>query len=40
VDPLVQAIAGFGGGEAADGLGAAAFGSDAQQPFLTTPQNA
>jgi len=41
ITQLVQAMADFGGGgDAADGLDAAAFGSDAQQPFLTTPQNA
>jgi hypothetical protein len=40
-DQLVQAMAGFaGGGDAADDLNAADFGSDAQQPLLTTLQNA
>jgi len=39
---LVQAMAGFGGGNGADdGLNSAAFGTDtSQQTFLTTPQYA
>ena len=39
---LVQAMAGFGGGSgAADGLNAAALGSESsQQPLLTMPQHA
>jgi hypothetical protein len=38
---LVQAMAGFGGGNAAESLNAAAFGTDAsQQQFLTAPQHA
>jgi len=42
VAPLVQAMAGFGGGSgAADGLSSAALGTDTlQQTFLTTPQHA
>jgi probable HAF family extracellular repeat protein len=41
VGQLVQALAGFGGGGAAESLNAAAFGSDmSQQPLLTTPQHA
>jgi hypothetical protein len=40
-DQLVQAMAGFGEGNAAESLNAAAFGSDmSQQPLLTTPQHA
>jgi hypothetical protein len=40
-DQLVQAMAGFGDGSAAESLNAAAFGSDiSQQMFLTTPQHA
>jgi len=38
---LVQAMAGFGGGGAADGLNAAPLGADASQPsLLTAPQHA
>jgi hypothetical protein len=38
---LVQAMASFGGGGAADGLNVAALGTDtSQQPLLTTPQHA
>jgi hypothetical protein len=38
---LVQAMASFGGGGAADGLNVAALGADAsQQPLLTAPQHA
>jgi hypothetical protein len=36
---LVQAMAGFGGAAAADGLNPAAFGSDISQPLLTMPQH-
>jgi probable HAF family extracellular repeat protein len=39
-DQLVQAMAGFGGGDAADDVNDVDVGSDAQQPFLTTPQYA
>ena len=40
-DQLLQAMAGFGGDEAADASSAAAFGSDmSHQPLLTTPQYA
>jgi hypothetical protein len=41
-DQLAQAMAGFGGGSAAENFNAAAFGADAlqQQQFLTTPQHA
>jgi hypothetical protein len=40
-DQLVQAMAGFGGGGAAESLTAAGFGSDAsQQALLTPPQHA
>src|SRR5262249_53632256 len=40
-DQLVQAMAGFGGGDAADNLNAANFGSDvSQQALLTTSQHA
>ena len=38
-DQLVQAMAGFGGAAAADGLNPAAFGSDISQPLLTMPQH-
>jgi hypothetical protein len=39
-DQLVQAMAGFGEGNAAESLNAAAFASDmSQQTFLTTPQH-
>ena len=39
VGQLVQSMAGFGGGGAADGLNAVALGADAsQQPFLAAPQ--
>jgi hypothetical protein len=38
---LVQAMAGFGGGGAGEGLNTAPFGADtSQQPLLTTPQHA
>jgi hypothetical protein len=38
---LVQAMAGFGGGNAAEGLNTTALGTDAsQQPLLTAPQHA
>jgi hypothetical protein len=38
---LVQAMASFGGGDAAESLNTAALGADtSQQPFLTTPQHA
>jgi hypothetical protein len=41
VTQLVQAMAGFGGGGADDGLNAVAFGTDtSQQTFLTTSQYA
>jgi S-formylglutathione hydrolase FrmB len=41
VGQLVQAIAGFGGSGAADGLNAAPLGADtSQQTLLTTPQHA
>jgi len=37
---LVQAMAGFGGGAAADGSNAGVVNADAtQQPLLTTPQH-
>jgi len=37
----VQAMAGFGGGGAAESLNAAAFGSDtSQQALVTSPQHA
>jgi hypothetical protein len=37
---LVQAMAGFGGSGAADGLNTAPLGADmSQQPLLTTPQH-
>jgi hypothetical protein len=37
---LVQAMAGFGGGGAADGLNTVQLGADtSQQSFLTTPQH-
>src|SRR5204863_6773590 len=40
-DQLVQAIAGFGGGGAAESMNASAFGSDvSQQALLTTSQHA
>jgi hypothetical protein len=40
-EQLVQAMAGFGGGGAADPSNAAAVGSELfQQPLLTTPQHA
>jgi hypothetical protein len=39
-DQLVQAMAGFGSADAAEGSNAAAFGSDvSQQTLLTTPQH-
>jgi hypothetical protein len=39
-DQLVQAMAGFGGGSAAESLNAAALATDtSQQQFLTTPQH-
>jgi hypothetical protein len=37
-DQLVQAMAGFGGGDAADDLNAALLSSDISQPLLTMPQ--
>jgi hypothetical protein len=37
---LVQAMAGFGGGGAGDGLNAGLNADPSQQPFLTTPQHA
>jgi hypothetical protein len=41
VAQLAQAMAGFGGGSAADGLNVAALGADtSQQPLLTAPQHA
>jgi hypothetical protein len=41
VGSLVQAMAGSGGGGAADGLNAAPLGADtSQQPLLTMPQHA
>jgi len=40
-DQLVQAMAGFGGGGAAETSNTVALGADAsQQPLLTTPQHA
>jgi hypothetical protein len=40
-DQLVQVMAGFGGGSAADGLNAGLLNADtSQQPLLTTPQHA
>ena len=37
---LLQAMAGFGGGNGADGLNAALNTDTSQQPFLTSPQHA
>src|SRR5436305_753517 len=37
-DQLVQAMAGFGGGDAADDLNGALLSSDISQPLLTMPQ--
>jgi hypothetical protein len=37
-DQLVQAMAGFDGGGAADSVDTGLLGADASQPFLTIPQ--
>jgi hypothetical protein len=39
VNQLAQAMAGFGGGGAADSLNSAVLGDDASQPSLLTPSH-